>query len=159
MVSPRSPPGVGSHSYFNGIGVVSRSGPGAPLATSAPGLCARSGGIDMVFQPAPVITPETGTRSHTSGIGIVCLPASGRSVKMPALGTRSQSGGIDVVSQPASASAVTYATSLLPCSETTVSWKLVWLWAYSNYVATRSEKPGLHRPPNCRNKSTTTYSP
>ena len=96
-------------------GVLSRSGPAAPLETSAPGMCARSGGIDMVFQPASVIMLETGTRSHSGGIGIVLLPAPRRSVTVPGLGMRSQSGGSGIVSQPASASAVTYATLLPAC--------------------------------------------
>ena len=96
-------------------GVLSRLGAAAPLETSAPGMCARIGGTDMVFQPASVIMPETSTRSHSGGIGIVYLPAPGRSVTIPGLGMRSQSGGIGIVYQPASASAVTYATSLPAC--------------------------------------------
>ena len=41
---------------------------------------------------------------------------------------------------------------------TTASRKLFWLWACSNDETTRSQKPGLLRHLNCRNKSMTAYS-
>ena len=94
--------------------IVSRSGPRAPTATPAPGMCARSGGIDNVSQPAsvaPAVTTEPSTRLKSSEIDIVSLPASGLPASIPALGTRSQSGGIGITSWSASASARTCASA------------------------------------------------